>query len=109
MIKTNLIKDFKTIGINEALIRSIINRCIQQCLQETLGTINDLSTLEYCPVWKRDRRKKSGKYLKSLRVRISGEKIYHEIQDSNLKKSGLVLLEVHEFLKRSDAKKATLH
>jgi len=108
MIEINLIKDFKTIGVDQELIRAIINRCIQQCLQETMGTISDLTTLEYCPVWKRNRRKSEGKYLKAIRVRKSGEKIHHEIGDANIKKSGLVLLEVYEFLKRSDAQKVTI-
>jgi len=109
MVEINLIKDFKTIGVDQELIRAIINRCIQQCLQEVMGSISDLTTIEYCPVWKRDRKKKSGKYLKSIRVRIHGEKIHHEIEDANLKKSGLALLEVYEFLKRSDAQKATIY
>jgi|3_EtaG_2_1085321.scaffolds.fasta_scaffold279657_1 hypothetical protein len=104
----NGIKDFMTIGINEDLIHSIINRCIQQCLEEVMGTVNDLTKIEYCPVWKRDRKKSTGKYLKAIRVRTSGELIHYEIHDHNLKKSGLVLSEVHGFLKRSDAKKATI-
>tara|TARA_Y100000034_G_scaffold104185_1_gene130518 strand:- start:266 stop:595 length:330 start_codon:yes stop_codon:yes gene_type:complete len=108
MIEINLIKDFKTIGIDQELIRAIINRCIKQCLQESMGTINDLTTLEYCPVWKRNRKKSSGKYLKAIRVRKLGEKNHHEIGDANLKKSGLVLTEVYEFLKRSDAQKVTI-
>jgi len=104
----NSIKDFKTIGINEGLIRAIINRCIQQCLEEVVGIVVDMTTIEYCPLWKRDRRKKAGKHLKALRVRVSGEKNHFEIMNHDLKKSGLTLSEVYEFLKRSDAQKATI-
>jgi hypothetical protein len=109
MIEINFIKDFKTIGVDQELIRAIINRCIQQCLQEVMGTISDLTIIEYCPVWKRDRKKSSGKYLKAIRVRVSGEKIHYDIEDTTIKKSGLVLLEMYEFLKRSDAQKAPIY
>ena len=108
MIEINLIKDFKTVGIDQELIRAIINRCIQQCLQEVMGIISDLTTLQYCPVWKRDRKKSAGKHLKAIRIRIVGEKIHHEIENGDLKKSGLALLEVYEYLKRSDAQKVTI-
>ena len=92
-------------SIDEELIRSIINRVIGNTLKDKLGLTNPdhaAKKIEWCPVWTRDKRTKRPAIAR-FKVRLKGAKYFMDLNEADIKKSGLGCSEIYEYLQRSDA------
>ena len=95
-------------SIDADLIKAIINRCIAMALGGTLNITSvdhDTKNIEYCPVWTLG---SSGrKKLLKIKVRMTGDKSFVEVDGSDLGNTGLTISEMLEYLDRSDATRVT--
>jgi len=90
---------------DESLVRSIINRCVALALRDHLGLSNvdyDAKRVEYCPMWKWSREEKKGQ-LQSIQVRLAGSDKFLSIHRGHTHPTGLHLVEMLEYLDKSDA------
>jgi hypothetical protein len=95
-------------SIDADLIKAIINRCIAMALGGTLNITSidhDTQNIEYCPVWTLSTT--GGKKLLKIKVRMTGDKSFLDVDGSDLGSTGLTINEMLEYLDRSDAVRVT--
>ena len=95
----------ETTLFDDHLIRAIINRCVALALRDHLGLNNvdyDAKRIEYCPVWKWNREEKKRQLLR-IQVRLVGSDAFLKIHRGHTQPTGLHLVEMLEYLDKSDA------
>ena len=95
---------------DEQLIKSIINRCVALALRDHLGLNNvdyDAKRIEYCPMWKWNRKEKQKKLLR-IRVRLAGSEKFLDINRLHSRLISLHLVEMLEYLDKSDASRVSV-